>query len=606
MSAAEGVALLKTKVALLPYRAGVYRMLDGQGRVLYVGKAKSLRKRVANYTQYDRLPVRLQRMVAQVSDLIVVETASEAEAFLLENELIKKYKPPFNILLKDDKSFPYLVLTNSEYPRMLKHRGQVNKKDDFFGPYASVSALNETFSVLQKAFGLRTCSDNMFKLRKRPCLLYQIKKCSAPCVGYVNQEEYAKQVNQARDFLKGKNSQIQKQLTLKMKEKSDVQAYEEALILRNRIQALNEIQSYVGGDGDSMFNADFIAMYRKNGEAVFQVFFVRSGQNGGTRAIFSKDDADLSDSEMMESFLGQFYQDVYWPSEIIVNYLPENSREIEKAFALRGGTNIQIKSSVRGVRRRLLDRAIQNAEDSLTRHQRENTQQADLLDGLARLMKLDKIETVEVFDNSHIQGASSVGALICADKTGFLKNRYRRFNIETAQTNDDFGMMKEVLRRRLLRGKTENNLPSVFLIDGGIGQLSSVVQIMEELNIFVPVLAVAKGPDRNAGREKLYLPNDNNPIILDKDDEILHFIQRLRDEAHRFAIGSHRIKRSKDSMHSALDDIEGIGEKRRKKLMAHFGSVRSISAASVADLMRVDGICEKNAKKIYTFFHNDI
>ncbi|MGN1090873.1 MAG: excinuclease ABC subunit UvrC [Alphaproteobacteria bacterium] len=606
MNTKIGLETLKAKVALLPLRSGVYRMLDKDGKVLYVGKAKSLKKRVTSYTKFDKLPVRLQRMVVQVADLIVVETASEAEAFLLENELIKRYKPPFNILLKDDKSFPYIMIAdlhNTGFPRVSKYRGVRSAKASYFGPYADGAAVVESMSTLQKVFGLRSCTDTNFANRTRPCLLYQIKRCTAPCVGLVSKKEYAKQISDAKDFLEGKNTQIQKELTKQMKEKSANMEYEKALALRDKITALNKMQSIGEGVLTANLDADFIALYKEGTNAVIEIFFFRNGQNGGTHRVFLKDLAEQDSSQILTSFLGQFYSTLSIPHEIILSDEIDDKDTIQKAFSDTSGHLVKITYNVKEQRLKLLQRAKINAKDALHRLLQETGEQKALFEKLAKLMKISAIERVEVYDNSHIQGTSAVGVCISANEKGFDKAHYRRFNIKQAQTNDDFDMMREVLKRRLIRGQQENNLPSALIIDGGIGQLTSVRQIMNETGIYVPTLGVAKGVDRNAGNEKLYLLDSNEPIILPHEDDLLYFIQRLRDEAHRFAIGTHRLKRSKDSMRTVLDEIEGIGSKRRKKLLEHFGSPKAVLDAGLSELQQVDGIDENIAKKIYTFSH---
>ncbi len=606
MSVQVGLEVLKAKVALLPLRSGVYRMLDKDGNVLYVGKAKSLKKRVTSYTHFEKLPTRLQRMVAQVADLIVVETASEAEAFLLENELIKKYKPFYNILLKDDKSFPYIMLSDfhhTGFVRVSKYRGARHNKADYFGPYASGDAVGESLDVMQKVFGLRTCTDTNFMHRTRPCLLYQIKRCTAPCVGLVSREEYSAQVQSAKDFLNGKNADIQKELSRQMKEKSDAMEYEAAMAIRDRMTALNKMQSYADGALSASLDADFIALAREGQTAAVQIFFFRHGQNGGTHRLFLNDLQEQDNSQILSSFIGQFYDDVSVPHEVILSEDIKDKQSIEEALSLKSGYIVKITSSVRGIRLKMLQRAEVNAKESLIRYGQETGLQAQMLQQLAGLMKIPKIDVVEVYDNSHIQGTSSVGVCIAADEKGFKKSGYRRFNITQAQSNDDFDMMREVLRRRLKRGMAENNLPDAFIIDGGVGQLTSVRQIMTEMNVFVPTLGVAKGVERNAGNEKLYLLDSNEPIILPHESPLLHFIQRLRDESHRFAIGSHRIQRGHNMVKNALAEVEGIGAVRRKKLIEHFGSPRAVADASLPELLQVDGINENIAKKVYTFFH---
>ena len=604
MTAQSGVQILKKKVALLPGRPGVYRMLSAAGKVLYVGKAKNLKKRVISYTKYDKLPVRLQRMVAEVADLVVVETASEAEAFLLENELIKKYRPYYNILLKDDKSFPYIFISgHHDFPRVTKYRGSRVEKGEYWGPYASFPAVNEALQTLQKVFLLRTCTDHVFACRTRPCLLYQIKRCSGPCAGLISQKDYAASVKQAKDFMNGKNTEIQKRLLQQMQKHSAALEFEQAMALRDRVAALNQMQSYADGTLDKSIDADFIAVYQEGADAAVQVFFFRRGQNGGTHAVFLTDVADETPQTLLESFIGQFYQDLPAPHEIISNTDLSDKEGIEKALTNKNQHVVKLINRVLGARRKILERAEVNAKESLVRHLTETGLQKNMLKELAGLLKLQELNKVEVYDNSHIQGTSAVGALIAAGPNGFMKNGYRRFNIERAKAGDDFAMMREVMTRRLRRGKAEDNLPDLMLIDGGLGQLSSVIQVMDALDIHVPVMAVAKGPERDAGNEKLFVPGSKEPILLEHNSALLHFIQRLRDEAHRFAVGSHRIKRRKNTQRATLDEIEGIGPHRRKILIQHFGSPRAVLEASLPELMQVEGINENIAKKIYTFSH---
>lgn len=604
-----GVAILKAKVALLPNRAGVYRMLSKTGKVLYVGKAKSLQKRVTFYTKYDKLPVRLQRMVSEVYDLIVVETPNEAQAFLLENELIKKYRPYYNILLKDDKSFPYVFISAQEdFPRVTKYRGARVQKGDYFGPYASAPAVYETLAVLQKVFGLRSCTNSVFSTRTRPCLLYQIKRCCAPCCGLVTRAAYANLIVQAKDFLNGKSAVVQEDIKAQMLAAGKAERYEEALVLRNKMTALNEMQSYADGTTFGRhIDADFIALARMGNVAAVQVFFFRKGQNGGTHVIFLNDTEDKSDTEIVETFIGQFYQDLPAPHEIIVNKPVQAVQQIESALSQKYGHIVKLNSSVKEARRKILTQAETNAAQALSRHVAESGLQIEMLDELARLIHLSKpIEKIEVYDNSHIQGTSAVGAMIAAGRKGFMKNSYRRYNILRAKAGDDFAMMREVLTRRLTRGAKENDLPDVMLIDGGAGQISAVNEVMKKQQIIVPVIGVAKGENRNAGGEKLYLPHQKDAIVLDKNSALLFFIERLRDEAHRFAVGSHRIKRDKELTRSVLDEIEGIGAVRKRALMAYFGSPKAVAAASILDLMHVKGINENIAKKIYTFTHKGV
>ncbi|MBQ4084891.1 MAG: excinuclease ABC subunit UvrC [Alphaproteobacteria bacterium] len=599
----NGVDVLKEKLQFIPHRPGVYRMLSGSGQVLYVGKAKDLKKRITSYTKFEKLPVRLQQMVSQIADVVIVETDNEAEAILLENELIKKYRPYYNILLKDDKSFPYLFFSSDDFPRVSKYRGSRREKGTYFGPYANSDSINTALDVLQKVFLLRTCRDSVFKNRERPCLLYQIKRCSAPCVGLVTKEDYANSVKSAKDFMNGKETNIQKEMTALMLKKSEEQAYEEALVLRNRISALNQLSVSVDGTLNKSLDADFIAVFKQGNDACVQVFFFRKGHNGGTHAVFFKDVADNDEKEILENFFGQFYRNIPLPHELIVSHVPSDKEQLEEALSQRAGMPVIIKTNVKEGRKRLLERAVLNAKEALDRHLVAEGLEQKSFDDLADLMGLEKIEKIEVYDNSHIQGTASVGAMIVATPQGFDKKQYRRFNIAQAQTNDDFAMMKEVLTRRL---KREENLPDLMLIDGGKGQISAVCEIMREMNCCVPVLGVAKGKDRNAGREKLWKADAENPIELDTKSSLQFFIQRLRDEAHRFAVDSHRIRRSKEQREHPLDEIEGIGARRRRLLLQHFGTIKAVFEASESQLAQVEGISLNLAKKIYTFTHKSV
>lgn len=602
MKLPAGVSILKEKVARLPNRSGVYRMLDTSGRVLYVGKAKNLKRRVTSYTQYEKLPTRLQRMVSQVCDLVVVETASEAEAFLLENELIKQYRPYYNILLKDDKSYPYIYLTTGEdFPRLSKYRGHRKEKGDYFGPYASAGAVNEALEVMQKVFGLRSCADTSFKNRSRPCLLYQIKRCSGPCVGLISKEAYAKQVSDVKAFLSGKKNDIQERLKEQMKACSDKLNYEKALVLRDRIAALYHLQTY-DVTLPKNIDADFIGVSHQAGMVAFQVFFFRQGQNGGTHTVFLSDQQDTPIDEILESFIGQFYASVPVPHEIILGEKLSDTKMLEEALSNKSGHPVSITFSVRGARANILERAQNNANENLKRYLEENQKQSELMQMLSDFVEQPSLERIEIYDNSHIQGTSAVGTMVVATEKGFEKNKYRRFNIEQAQTNDDFDMMKEVLTRRLKRGKIENDLPSLMIIDGGLGQLSSVEEVMRKEAVSIPLLAVAKGVDRNAGKEHFFLTGGQEKQ-LPFNSPVRYFIQRLRDEAHRFAIGTHRLKRSHDSFKTTLDEIEGIGPHRRKLLIEHFGSPKAVFDASLSDLLQVKNLPKKIAKNIYTFLH---
>ena len=601
MSIASGLARLKQKHARLSHRPGVYRMLDKAGKVLYVGKAKDLSKRVSFYTQFDRLPVRLQRMVAQVDDLVVVETASEAEAFLLENALIKKYKPYYNILLKDDKSFPFLCISNDSCPRIFKYRGKQRTEGQYFGPYASAEAVHEVLLNLQKIFGLRSCKNSVFSNRTRPCLLYQIKRCSAPCTHCISQQDYLTNVAQAKDFLAGKSRYLQDLLKKQMQQASAQQHYEQALALRNKIALLNHIQAYADTQPTSQLDADFMALYRQGKTALVHVLFYRHGNPQGTHDILLEHLEDMTDGQLLEQVIGQFYQDIQPPHTLFISPEPENVAVVEQALTSVAGYAVKVQSHPKQARKHLLEQAEQNAKNGLLRTMTDEQTQKMYFDQLAELFGLPGIRKIEVYDNSHLQGTAAVGAMIAATSKGFQKSLYRRYNIQRAATNDDFAMMREVLARRLIH---TDNLPELMFIDGGKGQIHAVEKVLGDLPICI--VGVAKGEERNAGNEVLYTLTQKEPIVLEHNSPLLFFIQRLRDEAHRFAIGSHRAKRSREQMHEWLKDIPGIGAKKQKALLQHFGSVKAVQNASMGELQQVPMLSEKNVKNIYTFFHKDI
>ena len=598
----RGAALLRQKLKKMTHKAGVYRMLDENGTVLYVGKAKNLKNRLTNYTHTERLSDRIRQMVSKVADLMVIETAGETEAFLLENDLIKKFRPFYNVLLKDDKSYPYIVMTDEEVPRLLKYRGERRLKGTYFGPFLSGLAVQQTLKELQKIFGLRTCNNTYFHNRSRPCLLYQIKRCSGPCCACIDLKAYQASVREAKAFLKGEKTHIQKQLQKQMDLLAAAEKYEEAAVIRDKILALNQIQDT---DSDQMPKQTDIAVLAKNdGKICVQVFFYRAGHaEGNVSQVF--DEAEET-SETLCSYLMQLYDKIPAPKQIFLNMSPEEG--LQEALTLKAGYPVRlIEPPYRGGRKKRVEQAFQNALNTLKRLENDASGH-QAWEELRALLEIDELIKVEVYDNSHLQGTAAVGAMIAADQNGFLKKDYRRFNIDgtLAKTNDDFGMMKEVMSRRLKRGLSENNLPSAMLIDGGKGQLSAVSEIMNELNIHnIAVLAVAKGVERNAGKETLFLgTRPNEEIHLDLKSNLIHLIQRLRDEAHRFAIGSHRMRRARNMFHETLLDIEGIGEKRKKMLLRHFGSPRAIAGASLEQIKHVEGINEKIAKKVYTFYHD--
>ncbi len=600
-----GVALLSQKIKHISHRPGVYRMVSADGTVLYVGKAKNLKNRLTNYTRTEQLSTRIRQMVMQVADLIVIETAGETEAFILENDLIKKYRPYYNILLKDDKSYPYIVITNEETPRLMKYRGAKTVKGTYFGPFSSGLAVKQTITELQKIFGIRTCNNAYFSNRSRPCLLYQIKRCTGPCCQCISSEAYQESVKAAKAFMRGEDETIQKQLQAQMAEHAQKMEYEQAAALRDKILALNHIQGTHSQSTPK--NTDIIAIYTQGNTACVQIFFYRTGRaEGNIVHMLTHIDTDRL-SEELSTFLMQFYDNLPPPGQIFISHETENG--LAEALSQRSNHTVHIiNGPFRGDRKKLMDNALSNAKHSFERIQSEQGIQKSVWEELRQLLNIPVLEKVEVYDNSHIQGTAAVGAMIAATVKGFSKKDYRRYNIDgtKAKTNDDFGMMREVMYRRLTRGVAENNLPSAMLIDGGKGQLSSVQAIMDELNIHsIALLAVAKGEKRNAGMETLFLGTDpETPIHLDLKSDLIHLVQRLRDEAHRFAIGSHRMKRAKNMFHETLLDIEGIGEKRKKALLAHFGSPREIAGASLEQIQRVPGISEKIAKKVYTFYHD--
>ncbi len=601
----KGAELLRQKIQSVSHRAGVYRMLDAQGHVLYVGKAKNLKNRLTNYIRTDQLSNRIRQMVSHVADLIIIETAGETEAFLLENNLIKKFKPYYNILLKDDKSYPYIVITDDETPRLIRYRGERGRKGTYFGPFSSSLAVKKTVSELQKIFKLRTCNNTAFYNRTRPCLLYQIKRCSGPCCDCISKEEYLKSVQEAKNFMKGEKSEIQRVLQHKMEELAAAFQYEEAALVRDKILALHHIQDT---DSETVIKqTDFAAIYIKNGQGCLQLFFYRGGHAEGNIIQMLPDINNDNLDEILSSCLMQIYDKIPAPRQLYISEPVENG--LSEALSEKAGYTVHISSGpFRGARKKLMNQALKNAEQTFNARQNETQIKVAVWEELRQLLQIDRLDKVEVYDNSHIQGTAAVGAMIAANIDGFQKKWYRRFNIDgsNAKTNDDFGMMREVMYRRLKRGIVENDLPSAMLIDGGKGQLSSVQQIMDELGIHsIALLAVAKGEQRNAGKETLFLGTEpDKEIHLDLKSDLIHLIQRLRDEAHRFAIGSHRIKRAKNMFHETLTEIEGIGEKRKKALLQHFGSPRAIASASLEQIRRVEGISEKIAKKIYTFYHD--
>ncbi|MBQ9089961.1 MAG: excinuclease ABC subunit UvrC [Alphaproteobacteria bacterium] len=600
-----GIDILKQKIKHISHRPGVYRMIDEKGRVLYVGKAKNLKNRLSNYVQINRLSNRIKQMVSQVADVIVIETAGETEAFLLENDLIKQFKPFYNVLLKDDKSYPYIVITHDDFPRLMSYRGERHKNSTYFGPFSSALAVRQTVSQIQKIFGLRTCNNIAFKNRSRPCLLYQIKRCTGPCCACISQTDYLNNVQQAKDFMRGENNQIQKKMQEQISQLAEELRFEEAAVIRDKMLALNQIQGTISSV--VIKQTDFVALYQDGHNACLQVFFYRGGRAEGNMVQFLSDIDKDNINDVLSSCLMQIYDKIPPPKQLYVSVPIEQN--LENALSVLAGYSVTVSSGpFKGTRKKLMDQALKNAQQSYQTYLNEKEINQSVWNELKTLLGLNQLTKVEVYDNSHIQGTAAVGAMIVAGVDGFQKKLYRRFNIDgsIAQTNDDFGMMREVMLRRLKRGLIDNDLPDAMLIDGGKGQLSAVQEIMNELNIHsIALLAVAKGENRNAGKETLFLGHQpHQPIYLDFKSDLIHLIQRLRDEAHRFAIGSHRAKRARNMFHETLLEIDGIGEKRKKALLRHFGSPRAIAGASLEQIMRVDGINKKIAKKIYTFYHD--
>lgn len=609
----KSAELIRRLAKSLPDSPGVYRMLNEKSDVLYVGKAKSLRKRVGSYANVGGLSLRIKRMVAETADMVFVQTHTETEALLLESNLIKKLKPRYNVLLRDDKSFPYICITGHEFPLVTKHRGAKSKDGEYFGPFASAGAVNRTINILQKAFMLRNCSDNVFANRQRPCLQYHIKRCTAPCVAYVDTAEYETQVKEARAFLSGKSRDVQQRFVNLMQQASDEQDYELAARYRDRIKALTTIQGQQDIHIEGVGNADVFAIYKDGAKSCVQVFFYRAGQNFGNRAYYPRHTEDDEEDKIISAFLAQFYENKPVPDEVLVNVLPEDQELLEKALTEKRDTrkSVRISQPARGAKKRLVDAVCKNAREALDRESLRIAGTEALLVELARIFDMaEPPRRIEVYDNSHISGTDMVGAMIVAGTEGFIKNGYRKFNIKTAERSDDYGMMKEVIARRFKRLISENKTPEdddwphLVLIDGGKGQLSVVREVLIELDVLdhVCLVSIAKGKDRHAGRETFFM-DDKPSFQLPVHDPVLHYLQRLRDEAHRFAIGTHRAKRSKKIESSPLDQIPGIGAVRKKALLHYFGSSKEVEGAAISDLEKVDGVSRAMAKTIYDFFH---
>jgi excinuclease ABC subunit C len=659
---ANGVAVLRAALRNVPASPGVYRMLDRKGDAVYVGKARNLKNRVQNYTHPAGLSNRLRRMVAETATFEIVVTNTEAEALLLECNLIKRLMPRYNVLLRDDKSFPFIHLTTDhEYPQLTKFRGARDKAGSYFGPFASAGAVNRTLVALQKAFLLRSCSDSLFANRTRPCLLYQIKRCSAPCVGRISGPDYARLMEQATLFLSGRSRDIQQRLAAEMDKAAETLDFEAAALIRDRIRALSLVQGHQDIHVAGLVDADIIAAHQAGGHTCVQVFFFRGGHNWGNRAYFPSHDRQISVEEVLTAFVGQFYDNRPKPPLVLLSHQLIEQELIEEALSLRGG-RVTLAVPQRGDKKRLVDRIAAAAREALGRRLAESASQRQLLDGVATLFELEApLSRIEVYDNSHIQGSHAVGAMIVAGPDGLMKNAYRKFTIRGPKPpsphpssadgppspalrerdseplsrtageggagrspttgegaadgkefgGDDFAMMREVFRRRFGRAlkedpdRTGGQWPDLVLIDGGQGQLSSALAVFAELGIDdQPIVGIAKGPDRNAGRERFFLPG-RPPVSLEPRDPVLYFLQRLRDEAHRFAIGAHRAKRAKAIGQSPLDEIAGIGAKRKQALLHHFGSARAVARAGLAEIERVGGISKTVAKKVYDHFHAD-
>jgi len=604
-----GKDIIKKEIPLIAKLPGVYKMLNEKNEVLYVGKAKNLPNRLKSYVSEKNHIIRTERMLSQTRKLEVTTTSNESEALLLEANLIKKYKPRFNILLRDDKSFPFIFISNKEkWPQIKKHRGKKDKEGFFFGPFASAGSANWTIKMIQKIFQLRICDDTVFKNRERPCILYQIKRCSGPCVNFIHENDYKKSVDDAIDFVSGKSRKIQKSLSAQMETASDELDFEKAAILRDRIKSLNIIQSSQRVNEANLVEADVIAGYKESGKTCIQVFFYRSKQNWGNQAFFPKHDPDENLSNIINSFVTQFYENKSVPINIILSEDIKEKLLIEKTLSKKENKQISISVAKKGSKLKVINQALKNAKDSLNRKIYESQNNKDLFENISQKFDLESnINLVEVYDNSHIQGTDSIGALITFGEEGFIKKRYRKFNIKIKNNEqDDYGMMREVINRRFKRAIQEKDnyltMPDLILIDGGKGQYSVVRETMNELGLHeIPVIAIAKGKLRNSGNETFF--HNGKEFKFEKNDPTLFFLQRIRDEAHRFAISAHRAKRKKGLKKSLLDQISGIGSIRKRALLNHFGSARAVESASLDEIKSVEGVEEKVAKKIYNFFH---
>ncbi|MGX9391551.1 excinuclease ABC subunit UvrC [Nitrobacteraceae bacterium UC4446_H13] len=619
---AIGRAAIEQAVRLAPTSPGVYRMLNAANDVLYVGKAKNVRKRLSSYARPTGHVARIARMIAATVMVEIVSTATETEALLLEANLIKQLRPRFNVLLRDDKSFPYILITGDHWaPQMVKHRGAQSRPGRYFGPFASVGAVNRTITALQRAFLVRSCTDSFFESRTRPCLLYQIRRCAAPCTGEIDFPGYTALVREATDFLSGRSRAVKEDLAREMEKASDDLAFERAAIYRDRLAALSAIQSTQGINPRTVEEADVFAVHQEGGYFCIEVFFFRTGQNWGNRAYFPRAEKSFTCEEVLGSFLAQFYDDKPPPKLVLLSHVIEERELLASALGVKAGFKVEVTTPQRGEKKDLVAHALTNAREALGRKLADTATQARLLQGLATILTLPKVPNrVEVYDNSHIQGTNAVGAMIVAGPDGFLKNQYRKFNIrsEGLTPGDDYAMMREVLERRFKRlltqgpdpttpteasDDTPQQWPDLVIIDGGRGQLNAAQAVFDELGLTqVSLIAVAKGPDRDAGRETLFM-SGREPMKLEPRDPVLYFIQRLRDEAHRFVIGSHRKLRKKDIREAGLQEIAGIGPSRKRALLHHFGTLKEIERASLADLGKVPGISAESARRIFEFFH---
>ena len=612
--ALTGHDLVRRYLNTLDGSPGVYRMLDAQGRVLYVGKARHLKKRVANYATPRGHTVRIARMIHQTASMMFLTTKTETEALLLEQNLIKQLKPYYNVLLRDDKSFPSILLAKTHpFAQIKKHRGRKGEAGSYFGPFASAGAVNRVLNQLQRVFLLRNCTDSVFNSRTRACLLYQIKRCSGPCVGHISKADYAALVHDAEQFLAGKSTRVQAELADQMQVASEAMEFERAAALRDRIKAMTQVQQAQGINPRGVAEADVIALHMQGGQACVQVFFIRANQNWGNKDFYPRTGAGADEAEVLEAFVGQFYDNKLPPRLILLSHNIDNDDLMQQALTQKADRKVEIAVPLRGEKAELIEGAVRNARESLARRMAETATQAKLLKGLAEAFDLDAPpKRIEVYDNSHIQGAHAVGAMIVAGPEGYIKSQYRKFNIKNTDLTpgDDFGMMKEVLGRRFKRllkedpDRKSDNWPDLLLIDGGAGQVSAVAEIMREYGVDdIAMIGVAKGEDRDAGKEEFHR-TAARPFALRHNDPVLYFVQRLRDEVHRFAIGTHRAKRAKAMGATPLDGVQGVGAARKRALLAHFGSAKAVSRAGLEDLKKVEGISHRLAETLYDFFHD--